>query len=78
MYDQCSVHLQPWGCKQIHRLLLTILRGNNDNPTAAAAEIFELLSRLDDSDKRIFWDWLSEHDSNLKRWLRRQGRRRAA
>lgn len=61
----------------IHRLLVTIIRGN---PAGAAEDIFEMLGRLDESDKQQFWAWLTKHDPNLKQWLIAQGKpyRRAA
>ena len=63
----------PEICTDIHRLLVTIIRGN---PAEAAEDIFEMLGRLDEDDKQQFWAWLTEHDPNLKHWLVRQGRQR--
>ena len=62
-------------CADIHRLLLTIIRGA---PTRAAEDIFDLLERLDQDDKRLFWNWLTQHDPNLKQWLIKQGTQRRA
>jgi hypothetical protein len=62
-------------CADIHRLLVTIIRGN---PPGAADDIFEMLGRLDVTDKQQFWGWLSQHDPNLKRWLIQQGSTRRA
>jgi uncharacterized protein (DUF2249 family) len=59
----------------VHRLLLTIIRGS---PAEAADEIFEMLGRLDEGDKHQLWAWLSEHDPNLKQWLIKQGNQRRA
>ncbi|MGF1518138.1 MAG: hypothetical protein ACFCVB_10085 [Nodosilinea sp.] len=53
-------------CADIHRLLVTVIRGN---PQGAAADIFDLLGRLDPGDKQQLWAWLDQRDRNLKQWL---------
>lgn len=62
-------------CTDIHRLLLTIIRGD---PHGSRAEVFYLLGQLDPDDKRQFWVWLDQRDRNLKQWLMTQGNQRRA
>ena len=39
------------------------------------AELFELLSHLDSSNKRQFWDWLKQYDGLLQERLKRAKQR---
>ncbi|MBD2234089.1 hypothetical protein [Phormidium tenue] len=57
----------------IYQLLVTIIRSAPQN---AAAEVFDLLGRLDPEDKRQLWRWLDQRDRNLKQWLTNQGKQR--
>lgn len=62
-------------CADIHRLLLTIIRGD---PNGGKDKVFYLLGWLDPSDKQQLWAWLDERDRNLKQWLMTQGNQRRA
>lgn len=53
-------------CADIHRLLLTIIRGDRKG---GRDEIFYLLGQLEPEDKLQFWVWLDQCDRNLKQWL---------
>ncbi|MEA5452030.1 hypothetical protein VB780_25880 [Leptolyngbya sp. CCNP1308] len=65
-------------CSDIHRVLLTIVRGYGRDRHGAANEIFDMLGRLDPDDKQQLWVWLDQRDRNLKQWLMTQGNQRRA
>lgn len=60
-------------CKAIHNIVLAMARLKPSDRDVA--DILDLLSRLDQLEKQHFWDWLHEHDPNLKKWLIYQGNR---
>lgn len=71
-------------CQRIHDVISTLLRKRFWPPipeTITQADIddcLDLLGALDRAEKRALWRWLTEHDPNLKQWLKLQGDRRAA
>ena len=58
----------------LHCWLTTVLR--SAPLRADIDDCLDLLSRLSQQEKRMFWRWLSQQDPNLKQWLTQQGKQR--
>ena len=56
----------------LHSWLVAVLR--NHPRQADIDDCLSLLGALSPPDKRRFWIWLSQHDPNLKTWLKQQRR----
>ncbi|MBE7381280.1 MAG: hypothetical protein F6J95_007700 [Leptolyngbya sp. SIO1E4] len=63
-------------CKHIHRWLTAVAR--NQPTQTDIDDCLDLLRKLDRSEKRDLWLWVSQHDSNLKQWLKVHGQQRRA
>ena len=59
----------------LHGVLLAFLR-SRPYCKADLADLFDLLGRLTEEEKRAFWAWLDQRDRNLKQWLVNQGNKR--
>ncbi len=61
-------------CRDIHHWLITVIR--QQLTRADIDDCLDLLGVLDRAEKRTLWRWLAQHDPNIQKWLKCQGRQR--
>jgi hypothetical protein len=60
-------------CVALLAVIQAFLGWRSQHQPQDLADLFDLLGRLETSEKRIFWAWLATNAPNVRRWLMAKG-----